>query len=81
MSWTNDGTLDPDEALRLLDHMSGESGNDFAMMIENKGAVVEGESQRKFEDGKRRMDIAGYSYLAEVVTPPAPARARCATTR
>jgi hypothetical protein len=70
MSWTKDGTLDPDEALRLLDHMSGESDNDFAMMIENKGAVMEGESERKYEDGKCRMDIAGYSYLAEVVTPP-----------
>ncbi|MDM0117241.1 type VI secretion system tube protein Hcp [Variovorax sp. J22R133] len=70
MSWTLDGTLDPDEALRLLDHMSGESGNDFVMLIENKGAVVEGESDRTYEDGKQRMDIAGYSYLAEVITPP-----------
>ncbi|VTU38959.1 type VI secretion system tube protein Hcp [Variovorax sp. PBL-E5] len=70
MSWTLDGTLDPDEALRLLDHMSGESGNDFVMLIENKGAVVEGESERAYEDGKQRMDIAGYTYLAEVVTPP-----------
>jgi hypothetical protein len=70
MSWTKDGTLDPDEALRLLDHMSGESGNDFVMMIENKGAVMEGESSREYEDGKQRMDIAGYAYLAEVVTPP-----------
>ncbi|CAN5717465.1 hypothetical protein BH11PSE13_BH11PSE13_11260 [soil metagenome] len=70
MSWTLDGTLDPDEALRLLDHMSGESGNDFLMLIESKGSVIEGESERHFEDGKKRMDIAGYSYLSEVVTPP-----------
>lgn len=70
MSWTLDGTLDPDEALRLLDHMSGESGNDFLMLIENKGTAIEGESTRAFEDGKQRMHIAGYSYLAEVVTPP-----------
>jgi hypothetical protein len=70
MSWTIDGTLDPDEALRLLDHMSGASDNDFAMLIENKGSVVEGESARQYEDGKQRMDIAGYAYLAEVVTPP-----------
>ena len=60
MSWTKDGTLDPDEALRLLDHMSGQSDNDFVMMIENKGSVVEGESSRAHEDGKQRMDIAGY---------------------
>jgi hypothetical protein len=70
MSWTYDGSLDPDEALRLLDHMSGESGNDFLMLIESKGAAVEGESKRSFEDGKQRMHIAGYSYLSEVVTPP-----------
>ena len=70
MSWTIDGTLDPDEALRLLDHLSNEAGNDFAMMIESKGNVVEGESPRQYEDGKKRMDIGGYAYLAEVVTPP-----------
>ncbi|RZL96397.1 MAG: hypothetical protein EOP82_00805 [Variovorax sp.] len=70
MSWTKDGTLDPDEALRLLDAVSGESGNDFVMLIENKGTVVEGESERGHEDGKQRMDIAGYLYLAEVRTPP-----------
>lgn len=70
MSWTLDGTLDPDEALRLLDHLSGEASNDFAMLIENKGAVVEGESDRAYEDGKQRLEIAGYSYLAEVVAPP-----------
>lgn len=70
MSWRLDGTLDPDEALRLLDHMSGDSGNDFLMLIESKGNAVEGESKRAFEDGKQRMHIAGYSYLAEVQTPP-----------
>ena len=79
MSWTIDGTLDPDEALRLLDHMSGDSDNDFAMLIENKGAVVEGESTREYEDGKQRMDIAGYAYLAErlltVVNGAAPSAA------
>jgi len=71
MSWRLDGTLDPDEALRLLDHMSGESSsNDFLMLIESKGTAVEGESKRAFDDGKQRMHIAGYSYLAEVQTPP-----------
>ncbi|MDM0044953.1 type VI secretion system tube protein Hcp [Variovorax dokdonensis] len=70
MSWKLDGTLDPDEALRLLDHMSGESGNDFLMLIESKGSPVEGDSKRKFEDGKQRMRIAGYSYLSEIRRPP-----------
>lgn len=70
MSWTLDGSLDPDEALRLLSHMSGESDNDFVMLIENKGAVVEGESKREYEDGKQRMDIAGYWHRLDVVTPP-----------
>jgi len=79
MGWTMDGTLDPDEALRLLDHLSGESGNDFAMMIENKGAVVEGESERRYEDGKKRMDIGGYIYVAEVVTPPGSTKGRVRT--
>jgi hypothetical protein len=76
MSWTFDGTLDPDEALRLLDHMSGESGNDFLMLIESKGTAVEGESKRAFEDGKQRMHIAGYSYLSEVRTPPGSSKGR-----
>ncbi|WP_077002952.1 type VI secretion system tube protein Hcp [Variovorax sp. KK3] len=76
MSWTIDGTLDPDEALRLLDHMTGVSDNDFAMLIENKGTVMEGESKRAYEDGKQRMDIAGYAYLAEVKTPPGASKGR-----
>ncbi|RST46417.1 type VI secretion system tube protein Hcp [Variovorax sp. DXTD-1] len=70
MSWTYDGKLDPDEALRLLDYLSGESGNDFAMMIESKGSPIEGESKRTYEDGKQRMDIGGYSYKSDVVIPP-----------
>ncbi|VWX55986.1 conserved hypothetical protein [Burkholderiales bacterium 8X] len=70
MSWTVDGMLDPDEALRLLDHLSNESGNDFAMSIESKGTAIEGEMTRSFEDGKQRMRVAGYQYSAEVVNPP-----------
>lgn len=70
MSWTFDGQLNPDEALRLLDYLSGESGNDFSMMIESKGSPIEGESVRMYEDGKQRMDIGGYSYKADVVIPP-----------
>lgn len=70
MAFNTDGILNPEEALRLLDHLSGESENDFVMMIENKGAVVEGESVRDYEDGKKRMDIGGYVYCAEMVVPP-----------
>ena len=74
MSWTLDGTLNPDEAMRMLDHMSGDTGNDFLMLIDSKGNAIEGESKRAFEDGKQRMHIAGYTYLAEVQTPPGAAK-------
>src|ERR1700757_3592110 len=70
MSWTLDGSLDPEQALRLLEHMSGEADYDFVMLIENKGAVMEGESRREYEDGKQRMDIAGYWHQVDMVTPP-----------
>lgn len=70
MAFNIDAMLDPDEALRLLDHLSGESDKDFVMMIENKGSVVEGESKRPYEDGKKRMDVAGYAYCTEVMVPP-----------
>ena len=70
MSFNQDGRLDPDEALRLLDTLSDESGLDFTMLLESKGAVVEGESDRKFEDGKKRMAIGGYHYCTDIVMPP-----------
>lgn len=66
MSFTADGILNPNEALRLLEYMSVDSGNDFVMMVENKGTVVEGESDRKYADGKKRMEIAGYHLGLEV---------------
>jgi type VI secretion system (T6SS) effector Hcp len=69
MSFNMDGKLDPDEALRLLDTMAGESSMDFTMLLESKGAVVEGESARKFEDGKKRMAVGGYCYSNDVITP------------
>lgn len=74
MSWNMDGILDPDEALRLLEAMSGETGNDFLMLIESKGNAVEGDSTRAFEDGKQRMAILGFSHLAELRTPPGAAK-------
>ena len=70
MSFNQDGKLDPDEALRLLETMSGESVMDFTMLLESKGSVIEGESNRKFEDGKKRMALGGYHYCTDIVTPP-----------
>lgn len=78
MSFTLDGTLDPDEALRLLDYLSGESDNDFAMLVENKGTPVEGESSRPYEDGKSRLDIGGYYMLTEVKIPPGSSKGKVA---
>ena len=76
MGWTTDGHLDPDEALRLLDLLSGESGNDFVMKVETMGDIIKGESERVFEDRKPRMDIGGYLFLLEVETPPGSTKGR-----
>ncbi|HYP84220.1 type VI secretion system tube protein Hcp [Variovorax sp.] len=74
MNLNADAQLDAGEVQRLLDHMSQETGNDYLMLIESKGSAVEGESSRAFEDGKRRMQIGGYSYVAAVQTPPGTAK-------
>ena len=56
-----DGRLDQDEALRLLDLAVAAAGaNDMAMSIENNGAPLEGESTRRYSDGKHRLDLLGY---------------------
>lgn len=70
MSFNQDQLLDTDEALRLLDMMSGESGVDFHMMIDNKGKKLVGESQRVFGDAMEMMDIGGYYYNAKVSAAP-----------
>jgi hypothetical protein len=79
MAFTLDGVLDPDEALRLLDALSGESHNDFAMLIENKGTPIEGESTRAYEDGKSRLDIGGYYLLSQVNIPPGSSKGKVAS--
>jgi len=70
MSFNMDGKLDPDEALRLLETMAGDTETDYHMLLESKGAVIEGDGARKFEDGKARLPIGGYYAYAHVVTPP-----------
>ena len=60
MASNSDGALDPGQALRLLDLACNNSaGHDIVMLVESKGAPVEGESTRVFEDGKPRMDMLG----------------------
>ena len=65
MSMTSNGVPDPDDALRMLDLALGAaSGCDLVMMIEHSGTPIEGELDRRFEDGKPRMEIAGYFWGA-----------------
>lgn len=70
MSLNPDGRLDTDEALRLLD-LSRQAGTalDMLMLIENRGTVIEGESSRRFADGKQRMDVLGYDMHAGLLLP------------
>ncbi|KTT19812.1 type VI secretion system tube protein Hcp [Pseudacidovorax intermedius] len=63
MAFNLDGVLDPDEALRLIEAMTADNGNDIVMALESRGTAVEGECQRPFADGRRRMDVAGYSFF------------------
>jgi len=66
MSITGEGVLDPNDALRMLDlALNTPGGHDIVMSIENAGAPIEGESLRQFEDGKPRMDVAGYYWGAQ----------------
>ena len=61
MSMTSNGVPDPDDALRMLDLALGAaSGCDLVMMIENAGSPIEGVLEPQFDDGKPRMEIAGY---------------------
>ena len=70
MSFTIDGIMDPDEALRMLDLLSGESGADYHMIIDNKGKKITGESQRVFGDAMEMLDIGGYFYDAQIRATP-----------
>lgn len=80
MSFNNDGALDQDEALRLLDLASREdTGRDVVLRIESKGVVYEGENERQFEDGKQRMAVLGYFIANRVETPPGTSKGRVVT--
>ena len=70
MGWTMDGAVDPDEGLRLLDLVPREDGDDFWMLVEAKGKPIEGEAKREFEDGKPRLEVAGFRYQMDVLSPP-----------
>lgn len=75
MSFNQDGKLDLDEALRILEIASKKSdGVDLLLHVESKGTPVEGESPRRFDDGKLRMDMLGYSFGVSVHQPPGGAK-------
>jgi type VI protein secretion system component Hcp len=63
MSFDSDGFWDVDEQLRVLDLVqTGFAGSDMVMLVDNSGSPVQGESARRFPDGKARLDICGYSW-------------------
>ena len=66
MSLSAEGILDPDELLRMLDLLAGETANDFMMSIDSRGTKVKGESERGIEF----IDIGGYCHQMEVAAPP-----------
>lgn len=75
MSLNNDGMIDTDEALRMLDLALASAGtNDMALSIENNRSPIQGESRRTYSDGKHRLDILGYDvhagYLARAGGSP-----------
>jgi type VI protein secretion system component Hcp len=67
MAFLDDGSWSPEDARRFYDLVgTGSSEVDLVMMIENKGAPVEGELERAFEDGKARLSIGGYYWSVQV---------------
>ncbi|WP_399697640.1 type VI secretion system tube protein Hcp [Xenophilus sp.] len=81
MSFNNDGKLDVDEALRMVDlAASGDPDGDMAMSVQSKGSPVEGESRRAYDDGKKRMDVKGYFFRSWVHTPPGSNKGRVSLT-
>lgn len=57
------GIWNIDEQLRVLElAQTGLRGGDLVMLVENSGTPVNGESARRFPDGKPRLDISGYSW-------------------
>jgi hypothetical protein len=68
---TDHPILSPDAVLRLIDlACAASSGQDLALMLENKGAAIEGECARDFEDGKKRLDVLGYLLTASAQLAP-----------
>ncbi|MFM9926174.1 type VI secretion system tube protein Hcp [Variovorax sp. H27-G14] len=67
MAFLDDGSWSPEDARQLYDLVgTGSADVDLVMMIENKGAPVEGELERAFEDGKARLSIGGYYWSVQV---------------
>lgn len=51
------------DELRTLIGLAVDKGqHDLMLLIENQGRAIEGESQRRFEDGKKRMEVEGYLW-------------------
>lgn len=52
------------EELQRTQRLAGgqRSGSDMVMLIDNAGTVVEGESARRYPDGKSRLDITGWHW-------------------
>jgi len=77
MSLILDHTLDPDAILRFIDLASEvEAGQDLALLLENKGTPVKGESTRTFEDGKDRLDVMGYMLVSDIQVAPGTSTAK-----
>ena len=67
MALVEDGSWSPEDARRFYELIgTGSADTDLVMMIENKGAPVEGELERSFDDGKARLSIGGYYWSVQV---------------
>ena len=67
MAFLDDGSWSPEDARQFYELIgTGSSETDLVMLIENKGAPVEGELERSFDDGKARLNIGGYYWSVQV---------------
>ncbi len=67
MAFIDDGSWSPEDARQFYELVgAGSADTDLVMMIESKGAPVEGELERSFEDGKARLNIGGYYWSVQV---------------
>ena len=54
MAFLDDGSWSPEDAQRFYELIgTGSAETDLVMLIENKGAPVEGELDRPFDDARR----------------------------